>query len=335
MYRKFLLFILLGVCVSANAQKLSVIKQAGGSMAKLPEMVLSRQWALSQVRIPSVQLGREALRLHVSSVGVDNYAQKARRFAWASSLALPDGLINRLSGAHWIVPPFPGYVVSLKDLSGFSPTQQALVLNSAYGVGTKYCGVFVSTFEEVRALSFRPVKDGKEALRALQSARRQAAEKKKGFLAVAIEGNANRPKDILIWTPTQNSWLSWNYSKAVVLRKEHEVFRLQFKDQHAYWAWQLENQGIVVRPNSYDEPSSVRVSQDGINWQEFGLDTRLGAALWNAWKDGLYISYNRHSRTASFALDKDAPFFSSPELVKLWKESLAAGIMMQETAEGT
>lgn len=97
----------------------------------------------------------------------------------------------------------------------------------------------------------------------------------------------------------------------------------EFKDQNAYWAWQLGQQGVIIRPNSYDYPTSIRISSDGVNWQEVRLNTQLGDALWMAWNEGFYISYDRHAHTARFAASKEAPQFSTVEEVLAWRKHTA------------
>lgn len=334
MYGKLLLLILFGISVSAGAQGVSMTGKVTRSVVKASCAATEKALFASRVRVPNLQLGREALRLHVSGVGVGDYAKKANRFSVASSLIPAASLLNKLQARNWVVKPLPGYVFSVKELSSFNPAKQAALLDKVYSSDAKYRGLFVPTFEELRALSYRPVEDGVDAASALQSARTQAAEGKTGFLALVLAGNAFRPKDVLVWDSAEKNWLSWNYSKAAVLRKEHETLRAEFLDQNAYWSWQLDTQGVVVRPDSYDEPASIRVSVDGINWQELKLDSPTGAAIWEAWGQKLYISYDRHTHKARFALHKDAPLFSSPESVFLWKEAADMGVRMTESAAG-
>lgn len=334
MYGKLLLLILFGISVSAGAQGVPMAGKVTRSVVKASGAATEKALLATRVRVPNLQLGREALRLHVSSVGVGDYAKKANRFSVASSLIPSASLLNKLQARNWVVKPLPGYISSDKELSSFSPAKQAELLNKVYGFDAKYQGVFASTFEDLRALSYRPVEGGVDALSALQSARIQAADGKTGFLALAIKGNSFRPKDILVWDIAEKRWLSWNYSKAAVLRKEHEALRAEFIDQNAYWAWQMDNQGVVVRPDSYDEPTSIRVSVDGVNWQEFKLDTLTGSAIWEAWCQKLYISYDRHTHKARFALHKDAPLFSAPESVFLWKDAADMGVRMTESVAG-
>ncbi|MDD7579119.1 MAG: hypothetical protein PUK24_06215 [Elusimicrobia bacterium] len=334
MYGKLLLLILFGIGVSAGAQGGSMTGKVTRSVVKASGVATERTLLATRVRVPNLQLGREALRLHVSNVGVGDYAKKANRFSLASSLVPSTSFLDKLQAHHWVVKPLPGYICSVKELSSFSPAKQAELLNKVYGFDTKYRGVFASTFEDLRALAYRPVEGGVDALSALQSVRIQATEGKTGFLALAIEGNSYRPKDILVWDIAEKRWLSWNYSKSAVLRKEHEALRAEFMDQNAYWAWQLDTQGVVVRPDSYDEPTSIRISVDGVNWQEFKLDTLTGLSIWEAWIQKLYISYDRHTHKARFALHKDAPLFSSPESVFLWQDAADMGVRMTESAVG-
>ena len=310
-----------------------MVKKIARSVTKASELPVRR--VLPQRGLLSnPQLGLEALCLGVSCIGMDDYAKKARRFSVASSWVQSPALLNKLQARQWVVKPFPGYIFSVKEISSFNVAEQAELLNKIYGAEAKYQGVFVPTFEELRSLSFRPVEDGVDAASALLSAKIQAANGKTGFLALSVKGNSYRPKDVLVWDAAQQNWLSWNQSKAAVLRKEHEALRMKFKDENAYWAWQLENQGIIVRPDSYNEPTSIRVSVDGVNWQQLELNSPTAEELWDAWSQNMYISYDRHAHTARFAVDKDAPLFSSPEVALLWKDATNIGVRMTESSKG-
>ncbi len=311
MYGKLLLFILLGVCACADAQELSMT-------GKVTKQIFKQKAAL-HVQVPNLQLGKEALRLHFSSVGMGDYASSARRYEQVFRARSSGQLLESLKVSSLGIAPLPGYIYEAHSLASFDPAKEAVILDGVYGPKTQYKGVFVSTFEELRALSYRPVQAGTDALSSLNEAKQASAKLKFGFLALVIKGNAYRPKDVLIWNPGENSWISWNYSKASALRLHRETMQKEFKDQNAYWSRQLEKQGVVIRPDVYDTPSSIRISADGVNWQEYGLDSELGAELWQAWNEGFYISYDRHAHKARFALTKQDPLFSTLEDVFLWQ----------------
>lgn len=320
MYGKLLLFIFLGTAVCAGAQPPSL----AGKVTRQVAAATLKNNALSKVRFANLQVGKEALRLHVSSVGAGNYCPKVRRFELASSFIPAGKVLKRLENYNWLIPPMTGYISSAKALSSFSPVKEASLLDAAFGPQPQYQGIFVSTFEELRSLSFQPVANAAGALAALQAAHSLAAVNPAGFLAVLVKGNAYRPKDLLLWDPVEAHWISWNYSKSAVLRQNREEMGQSFKDQNVYWSWQLAKQGVIIRPDSYDYPVSVRISPDGINWQEVKLNTPLGDSLWQAWNEGFYISYDRHTHTALFAYDKEAPLFSSVEEVFAWMKRAGA-----------
>ncbi len=337
MYGKLILCILFmaGAVSSLPAQGVAVLKsqkkvmQSVGSVGKISKQIAAKL----NVRVPNVQVGREALLLTPSHVGVGDYSTKVKRYKKAQALFRVSSPLRWLETKHWTETPFPGYIAAYKPAL-FSPGKQAQVLNEAFGADAAFKADFVSSFDDVRFQSVHPVTDGVPALEALQTAAGLAALKKSGFLTIAVKGNAFRPKDVLIWNADAGTWISLNASKAAVIRGKYENLKQQFKDENAYWAWQLENQGVVIRPNQYEDPTFIRVSTDGINWHQFGLDTRLGADLWDAWNDGLYISYDRHTHAALFSTVKEAPAFSSVELVQNWRRAHEAGVEMTESAEG-
>lgn len=344
MLKKSLLGILLGVLASPM-----LWAQGGGVPKKVLQEILSDKVTAKAVRsvreaanaaafgsvgVPSISLGLEALRVHPSAVGMGDYPRQAARFNTLSAIVPSKSLLSVLQDHHFITKPVQGYITSATQLKGFSVTKEAEKLRLVYGKDTKMSGRFLSTFEELRSLSFVAVKDSRDIFSALAAAFLQSVEKQTGFLTLAVEGSALRPKDVLVWNPQTQNWISLNKSKAAVLKTDYRHMKDAFKEENVYWAMLMEEQGVVVRPDNYDNPSSVFISTDGLNWQRFGLDSPAGAELWKAWNESLYIAYDRHARRARFGLSKESPLFSSVDNVYMWVSAQQAGIEMSESFDG-
>lgn len=344
MYRNLFFIMALGCCFASSlwAQKGAAadnlvrhIFRGGLRKNVIAPVNVSRASALSRVGIASAELGREAFLLHPSSIGTAAYSLRAARFHTAARWIPSQALLHRLEKSRLFTAPVQGYIVSPSQLKDLDMLAEAESFKIVYGKDKKFKGMFVSSFEELRRLLYTPVPDGTDALAALNAAYREAVSKRSGFFVVSIEGNAYRPKDVLVWNAVGKYWISMNKSKAAVLQNDRLQMLDSFNELHSFWKVALETRGAVVRPDNYEYPSLVRISADGLNWHQFDLNTPSGADLWDAWKESFYIAYDRHLHVVRFAAAKGEPLFSSPRRVRQWKEASLAGIEMTETLDGS
>lgn len=338
MFEKLLLCLLVGIIsVSAHAQgklvkdmvKVSketsvVSKQAAKKVADI---------AASTIISASSMVGREALLLHPSVVGTKPYLIKTQRFE-AVDRFLSKKIVARFEDFDWLVRPMDGFFVKFQP-GQINVEREVLRLGQEYGTSRKFKGYFLADFMRVKALTSREVTDGTDLSAALKTAVEQAQAQRSGFLALAIEGNANRPKDVLLYDANTKNWISLNQSKAAYIRSvKLQELRKLFRDNNRYWGDLLERQGVVIRPDNYDVPNRLSVSLDGVNWQEMDAGSQLGEDLWNAWNEGFFIQYDRHSRKARFALSQDEVFFSSFENAVVYRDAKAAGMSVIESKDG-
>lgn len=327
MYGKFILCLLVGVLTVSSQARGNVLRGIG----KQGKAAVSADRSLKKV-VSSSRIAREGLRLHPSSVGIGNYAQKVRRFQTLDKLRLTP-IVERIGAARWVRPPLDGFTVGF-TANKMDVAREAAHLEQLFGKSAKFKGVFCATFEEVRALSFQAVQDGTDAAAALENAAAEGGRLRDGFLTVAIAGNSFRPKDVLIYSPQSKSWISLNQSKARYLAQDLLALRQSFRSENKYWAECLDRQGVVIRPDNYAVPHIVRVSLDGVTWQEFDISSQTGSDLWKAWNEGFYIAYDRHSHTARFALSKESAGFSSFDNLIAARAAKEANITVLEDMNG-
>lgn len=283
---------------------------------------------------PNKFLGTEALRLQPSFVGVGDYTQRARRFNMLNQVIPAEKLEKFLPKSGNVIKPLDGYIFSFKKVDVSVIRNQQRFFARIYGDTKRFQGVFVKTFEELRQFSYMGVKKPEELSAALENAIKQGQSKETGFLALLVEGNAYRPKDILIWDEAAQKWISYNQSKAEVLRYNIDTMRAKFAEDNQYWASLIQERGVLIRPDNYEDPSSVRVSLDGLNWQEFSIFDQTGADLWDAWNENLYISYDRHQHKAWFSETKDAKKFASLLDLNMFRRTKAAGFSIKKCNSG-
>ncbi len=340
MYGKLFLLLLLGMCgasslrAQGNVMKSlfktsSAVEASARQAGKQVARMASKHSAAKLAVVPSLAVGAEALRVQVSPVGLGKYRQNVRNYNLVSKVVPVQVPENR-----WLQKPLDGYISSFKTIH-FDAAEQESKLLAIYGKDKHFQGVFVGFFEDLRQHSYGPVKKPETLASALKTALEQGEKKRAGFLALLVDGNAFRPKDILIWNNTSNTWISYNKSKAEVLRHNYKERLARVEEENKYWAGLLQEQGLVVRPDNYDSPKSIRVSQDMVTWQELPLDSQAGQEIWDAWNEGLYITYERHSHTARFAENKDALVsYSSLEHLFYARAAVDAGFVMQEKPSG-
>ena len=195
---------LLGVAVPLQAQLAPASRVAFAEVRSMSAGL--RAGGRSYIRI-SPTFGREVLAPTGSSVignaGQQKYWRTLQKTNW-----LGPKISNQIARQVAKVPrpeAFPGVIVSFKDkwaefhqTTGHTLESLSVVLEAAYGESASAEGSFVSSFEEVRALSTTPVLEGVDFLQAMRDAFAQAQEVKNGFFVLRIKGNADRPKDTLV-----------------------------------------------------------------------------------------------------------------------------------------
>lgn len=212
----------------------------------------------------------------------------------------------------FFIKPFDGYIVDFRKIDTESIKASIPILEKVFGRNRKYEGRFVLSLNEVIASSYVAVKDGTYIIStALECAFDEGDDKQSGFFVLIADGNQYRPKDILIWDASVSRWISFNHSKAKILRYNKDRMVSDFLRNNDYWAYLYNKQGVVVRPNNYEAPGSINLTTDCANWYKFPLDSDrdIGFDIWGAWNRGLRIVYDRHAHIARFYSEKLSTWF--------------------------
>lgn len=278
----------------------------------------------------SETIGRQALSLNPSTVGALDYAMRARRYARFAKF-VPEWLMCKLPRKYF-TKPFDGYIVDFRRIDTNAIKATIPMLESTFDPDCEYEGRLVHSFTKVNDMSFHAAPNPTNLQKALENAIDEGDKWRSGFLVLVAEGNQYRPKDILIWNSSSAKWISLNHSKGNFLKPRIVECRNKFIEDNSYWASLLNKQGVVVRPDCYDDPLSIRISKDGVIWYEFPCRTsdddsinHIGEDIWVAWNNDIRIDYNRHTHIVRFYSELLSKWFLSYDAMVVAENFVSAG----------
>lgn len=221
----------------------------------------------------SEAIGRESFKLNPSPIGTDDYAKRARRYVELAKIS-PEFLFNTFSKR--LTKPFDCYITNFVRIDIHKLSESVPTLIKEFGTRRLYSAAFLKTFDNVRRLSYNRVMNACRVRETLEQTIAQGLCIRSGFLAISVEGNQYRPKDILLWNHLEGKWTSFNRSRTEILSVHKKEMLQNFVEVNDYWAHCLETIGAVVRPNQYEDANFIRVTSDGLIWYEYTLTETIG-----------------------------------------------------------
>lgn len=186
-------------------------------------------------------------------------------------------------------------------------------------------GKFVPNFEQALELLENPVLNATPLQEAFENALIQATEGNgKGFFVLAEVGNNPlKPKDVFVLDLDTQSWISLNKSKGKVISSNHNLLRPDIQQATPFQQDILDARGVLIEVDDPQQPTELKVSKDGINWDRYSMDSPVAKKLWAGWNEkGIYISYNNKMNTVLYAQDVHSPGFSSLDALRAVAKSL-------------
>ena len=182
-----------------------------------------------------------------------------------------------------------------------------------YGEG-RFEGYVIKDLSYIDMMTGEPLLQARTAEEALRKGVERAAWAQEGYFVVAVKGNANRLKDVLVMDYDGRRWVSLNKSKGGAIARNYVEFSKQALKERAEASYPLEQQGMWIDfVGEQGEGSMIRFTTDGLVWRNLSADEGLGAEIEEAWNGNYYIRYYPHEHKALYAGGKEGPFFTSVE----------------------
>ena len=284
----------------------------------------------------SPQLGREAILPLGGSVignaGQQKYLRTLQKTDWLGSKI--SNIIARQVAKVPQPKVFPGFIVSFADrwmnfrhTTGHTIESLSVILEAAYGERAVAEGHFVSSFEEVRALTTTPVDEGVSFAEALRNAYAEGQKMKNGFFVVQVKGNLFRPKDTLVLELSTEGnipgfcWISVNRSAGHAWEERIAATRQDMqKFPRNKWPSaedRRDTQGILLKATYAADGAwkEVWLSTNPARWSIYRNDPNVpdmakrGAEILEAWNKGYYIYVDAYDSVLGFAEAKGRPVF--------------------------
>ncbi len=309
----------------------------------LPWKKAVRLGGLSYVK-PNYRLGHEIMNGHKNSyIGSDEHIRFERTVLRTHFLGerisrfIAEQVVNPTE-----MPPrsFPGFYADFPHTwEAFTARTHStggrleVLLEAAYGDEAQFSGHFVRSFNEVMELAVSPVQYPLSARQALERARREAQEEKTGFFVIRVAGNFRRPKDTLLLDLEHSQYISYNHSLANRWAEEVQTRQKLVEqmpvDREFFPTIQdrRTTQGIILRVDGSNTPKTFAVSENGLSWQEYHLNTQEafstrqaedGINIWVAWNKGYYIK--QMGGKWLFAAGPGKPLFNTPKEVEAYQQ---------------
>ena len=232
-----------------------------------------------------------------------------------------------------LIPPETetlGEITNMPALKTISVSDWAEPLKQRYG-DNKFAGYFFPHLRQATVASGVAVTNPLSAEDALQQALQESQWYSSGYLAIAVQGNQYRPKDVLVMDLSNRRWLSINQSKGKALSRYYD----ELLKETIIHGSPIDDVGLFVGLGYIfeDNPVTMLLTDNNLVRRAVDINTAPGQdllAIASAEEDLPYfLAYSPHEHKVRYAMDKDAPLLDSMDEVDVYRDGLEAGLEVE------